>query len=103
MFGISVSFAAMTVGALQLPAAYQYILPLTTLPLMLTSRCSQIYTNYTNRSTGQLAVVTVFLSFAGGLARIFTTIQQVGYDYALLSTHFVAAVTTGTILLQVRA
>jgi len=37
----------------------------------------QIITNFKNKSTGQLAFLTVFLAFAGNAARIFTTVQTV--------------------------
>ena len=71
------------------------------LPLLAASRLPQIWQNYMQKSTGQLSFISLFLSFGGGLARIFTTIHEIGWDMALLSTYLVGAVTTGILLLQV--
>lgn len=40
------------------------------------SRLPQIVSNFTNKSTGSLSFLTTFLQFAGGLARVFTTIAD---------------------------
>jgi len=47
------------------------------IPLSLTSKLPQIYTNYRNSSTGQLSAFTVFNYLAGTLARVFTTMTEV--------------------------
>jgi mannose-P-dolichol utilization defect 1 len=47
------------------------------IPLSLTSKLPQIYTNYRNHSTGQLSAFTVFNYLAGTLARVFTTVTEV--------------------------
>jgi mannose-P-dolichol utilization defect protein 1 len=60
-----------------------------------------MWANFKQKSTGQLSFISLFLSFAGGLARIFTTIHEIGWDMALLSTYLVGAATTGILLLQV--
>lgn len=49
-----------------------------TIPIILTSKLIQAYTNYTNGSTGQLSAATGFMLFFGSLARIFTSIQETG-------------------------
>eukprot|EP00732_Lithocolla_globosa_P006194 Lithocolla_globosa_v1_NODE_7028_length_1002_cov_140.520042.p1 type:complete len:259 gc:universal NODE_7028_length_1002_cov_140.520042:163-939(+) len=46
-------------------------------PMLLVSRIPQIYSNYSNGSTGNLSAVTIFLFAAGTTARIFTTLQEV--------------------------
>ena len=38
----------------------------------------QVIANFRNGHTGQLSAITIFLLFAGSLARIFTTIQETG-------------------------
>ncbi|CAK9827257.1 Mannose-P-dolichol utilization defect 1 protein homolog [Anthophora retusa] len=48
------------------------------IPIVLTSKLIQAYTNYSNGSTGQLSAVTGFMLFFGSLARIFTSIQETG-------------------------
>jgi mannose-P-dolichol utilization defect 1 len=51
------------------------------IPLSLTSKVPQIYTNYRNSSTGQLAAVTIFNYLLGSLARLFTTLTEVNDPY----------------------
>jgi hypothetical protein len=100
---------------------FQYLLPLANLPLLVAARLPQIWANYRASSTGQLSAVTLLLSFAGALARIFTTIEQVcfgmnvyklyvasytscrqiGWDLALLSTYLVGAALSGILIAQV--
>lgn len=36
----------------------------------------QVWTNYKQGHTGQLAVVTIIMNFAGAAARVFTTLQE---------------------------
>jgi mannose-P-dolichol utilization defect protein 1 len=45
--------------------------------LGVTSRVPQIYSNFKNKSTGQLAAATVLLTAAGAVARSFTTWKEV--------------------------
>lgn len=60
----------------------------------------QIRENHRNKSTGQLSFLTVFLMFAGCLARIFTSIQETG-DSLLIGSFVVASVTNGILLSQI--
>ena len=53
------------------------VLQLMTIPLFSASVVPQIMSNFRGKSTGQLALVSVALSFVGGLARIFTTLTEV--------------------------
>jgi len=61
------------------------ILQAATIPSILFSRIPQIYSNYVNGHTGQLAAFTVFNYFLGTLARVFTTLQEVDDRLILLS------------------
>ena len=101
MIGILAFFATVAFGGLQLPPSLWSILPLSNLPLVLISRIPQIIQNFKQRSTGQLSGITTFLTFAGSLARVFTTIQEVGWDFSLLTGYFVGIATSGILLLQV--
>ena len=94
-------FVAVGIFSLYLPTDYQFVLPLSGLPLVLISRVPQIIANFKNGSTGQLSVITSFLTFAGSLARVFTTIQEVGWDMSLLVGFFIGCSTSGILLLQV--
>ncbi|XP_055345994.1 mannose-P-dolichol utilization defect 1 protein-like [Paramacrobiotus metropolitanus] len=53
--------------------------------LVLMSKLLQIVENQKNKSTGQLSAVTVFLLFAGSVARVFTSIQETGDVLVILS------------------
>lgn len=60
----------------------------------------QIIANFRNGSTGQLSAITVFLLFAGSVARIFTSIQETG-DSLVILTFVVSTVFNGLIAAQV--
>ena len=101
MIGVLGMFAAVGMGSMHLPKEYWYLLPLSNLPLLLASRIPQIIQNFRNQSTGSLSLITNFLTFAGSLARVFTTIQEVGMDYSLLLGFFLGCSTSGLLLLQI--
>ncbi|XP_052784912.1 mannose-P-dolichol utilization defect 1 protein-like [Mya arenaria] len=46
--------------------------------IVMASKLIQAYANYSNGGTGQLSGITVFMLWAGSLARIFTSIQETG-------------------------
>jgi len=64
------------------------------------SKVPQIYENFKNASTGQLSSITVFLFFAGSLARVFTTLQEAP-DPILIASVGVAAFFNTVLFLQV--
>lgn len=101
MMTVLLVFVCVTLISLHIPQEFQYVLPLTNLPMMLMSKCPQIFENMKNKKTGQLSLVTNFLTLAGSLARVFTTIQDVGYDFALLSICLTNTVTSGILVLQI--
>ncbi|KAL2912933.1 hypothetical protein HK105_207604 [Polyrhizophydium stewartii] len=70
-----------------------------TIFLVVPSKVPQIMANHRARSTGTLSFITVFLQFAGTLARVFTTLQE-GLHSALLFSFVAAAVLNGVLLLQ---
>jgi hypothetical protein len=94
-------FIAVTVGALYMPPEYQYILPLTTMPMMIYSRMAQIISNVKHGTTGQLSLITTFLQLGGSLARVFTTIMEVGWDMALLAVCGLSTALAGILMAQV--
>lgn len=95
------TFVAVTVAAYYLPTEYQYLLPLSTLPMMTYSRMAQIISNYKLGTTGQLSMITTFLQLGGSLARVFTTIMEVGWDMSLLSVCALSTVLSGILMAQV--
>lgn len=70
------------------------------IPILLTGKLSQAWTNYKNGSTGQLSAATVFLLFAGSLARIFTSIQETG-DKMMVITFCASSFANGVIVSQI--
>nr|XP_014352224.1 PREDICTED: mannose-P-dolichol utilization defect 1 protein [Latimeria chalumnae] len=59
----------------------------------------QATANYQNGHTGQLSAVTIFLLFAGSLARIFTSVQETG-DPLMALTYVVSSSCNGIIAAQ---
>ncbi len=80
----------------------EFIIPLTNLPMMIWSRMMQIVYNMKRESTGQLSMITTFLIFGGSLARVFTTVQEVGWDYALLTGFGTSSFLSGVLMAQVQ-
>jgi mannose-P-dolichol utilization defect protein 1 len=46
------------------------------IPILIFGRAPQIYSNYKNKNTGALSLTSLFMSFGGGLARVFTSLQE---------------------------
>ena len=69
------------------------------IPLFAASRLPQIWSNYKEQSTGQLAFLTTFLNAAGSAARVFTTVQEVP-DPIMLTGVGISTALNGIILAQ---
>jgi len=95
------TFAAITLLCAWIPESFLYLLPLAGFPLMIYSRLMQIISNYRLRTTGQLSSITTLLTFLGSAARVFTTIQQVGWDMNIISGFVVSTVLAGILLFQI--
>ncbi|KAL8600688.1 hypothetical protein ACOMHN_006754 [Nucella lapillus] len=68
--------------------------------IILGSKVIQAYANFSNKSTGQLSAVTVYLMFLGAVARIFTSIQETG-DSLVILTFVVSSLCNGLLALQI--
>mmetsp|Transcript_39798 Transcript_39798/g.61182 ORF Transcript_39798/g.61182 Transcript_39798/m.61182 type:complete len:220 (-) Transcript_39798:109-768(-) len=64
------------------------------------SRLPQIKTNFKNKSTGQLSGLMIFLNFGGSVARILTTLQDVG-DVVVLAGYSASAFLGFILLVQI--
>lgn len=84
-----------------LPHRLLPVLSASTAPLIFCSYAAQILTNFRRRSTGQLAVLTVFLRWLFSLVRVGTTITQLGGDLAVLMNHALGAAGCSILLLQI--
>ncbi|CAP30658.1 Protein CBG11281 [Caenorhabditis briggsae] len=69
------------------------------IPIVVVSKLLQISQNYRAQSTGQLSLISVFLQFAGTVARVFTSVQDTG-DSLLIISYSTAAVLNGLIFAQ---
>nr|XP_033781464.1 mannose-P-dolichol utilization defect 1 protein [Geotrypetes seraphini] len=81
------------------PMAVVTVLQASNMPAVIFSRLIQAASNYQNGHTGQLSAITVFLLFAGSLARIFTSVQETG-DVLMALTYVVSSVCNGVIACQ---
>lgn len=70
------------------------------MPSVIISRLIQAASNFQNGHTGQLSAISVFLLFAGSLARIFTSLQETG-DTLMAVTYVISSACNGIIALQV--
>ncbi|XP_008291142.1 mannose-P-dolichol utilization defect 1b [Stegastes partitus] len=70
------------------------------MPAIIVGRLIQAATNFRNGHTGQLSAISVFLLFAGSLARIFTSLQETG-DSLMALTYVISSACNGIITLQV--
>jgi len=85
-----------TVGT-SLPPHLHGVLMASVYPVQLYARGSQIFATYRIKHTGSLSIITTSMSLAGGLVRILTTIQEVGWDFAVL-TGFLISVALNFVL-----
>ncbi|KAG0173527.1 hypothetical protein DFQ28_008201 [Apophysomyces sp. BC1034] len=70
------------------------------IPLSLASKIPQIFSNLSNKSTGQLSVFSVINYFAGSIARVFTTMTELD-DPLMLGGVVLASILNGVLVLQV--
>lgn len=70
------------------------------MPAIIIGRLIQAASNFRNGHTGQLSAISVFLLFAGSLARIFTSLQETG-DSLMALTYVISSACNGIITLQV--
>jgi len=81
------------------PANVLWFLQICVTPIIVVARLIQIIENYRNGSTGQLSAITLFLLFAGSLARIFTSIQETG-DMTVVIVYITATSCNAILTLQ---
>ncbi|XP_019955822.1 mannose-P-dolichol utilization defect 1b [Paralichthys olivaceus] len=82
------------------PMSVVTIMQASNMPAVIIGRLIQAVTNFSNGHTGQLSAVSVFLMFAGSLARIFTSLQETG-DSLMALTYVISSSCNGIIALQV--
>ena len=85
---------------LQAPVEALRLLNLCTLPLLVASYATQAILNIRNRSTKSLKTQTVLRRWSRSLARVFTTVAQLGGDLTLLAVHLSSTIGCSVLLLQ---
>jgi len=97
----ALAYCALVAAMLQgmIPVETLAVLQLSNVPIIVVSRLIQVMANFQNGHTGQLSMVTVFMMFAGGVARIFTSMQETG-DLILIFQFSVGAAMSGILLFQ---
>ncbi|PVU90262.1 hypothetical protein BB560_006215 [Smittium megazygosporum] len=75
------------------------VLHIFSLPFMISSRITQIWTNYNLKTTGQLAAFTIFANFIGTFARVITILVEVK-DFQLILVSVINAVVNGILAYQ---
>jgi len=73
-----------------LPTDFYYLLMASIWPVMIYSRGSQILETWNIQHTGAQSVITMGSSLVGSSIRIFTTIQEVGWDMAVLTGYLLS-------------
>ncbi|ORZ01174.1 hypothetical protein BCR43DRAFT_486488 [Syncephalastrum racemosum] len=97
--GFLVALYALTTGELT-PSWAMSGLYAATIPLSLASKVPQIYTNFSNGSTGQLSVFAVLNYFLGTTARVFTTMTELD-DPLMLTGVVLASLLNAVLVIQV--
>lgn len=70
------------------------------MPAIVIAKLIQAAENIKNGHTGHLSAITVYLTFIGSAARIFTSIQETG-DMLVIATYIVSTTANGVIAFQI--
>ena len=87
-------------GLLQLPLTILRWLNLFTLPLLVASYTGQVLANSRSESTGGLTAGSVLRRWSRSVARVITTLVQLGGDSTLLAVHLLSTIGCSTLLMQ---
>lgn len=98
-FSLSYIVAAYVLMGGITPIDVLWSLQVLNIPILVTGKMSQAYTNLSNGNTGQLSAVTCFMLFFGSLARVFTSIQETG-DTLIITTYVLSTLSNGVIVAQ---
>uniref|UniRef100_A0A915E0Q5 Mannose-P-dolichol utilization defect 1 protein homolog n=1 Tax=Ditylenchus dipsaci TaxID=166011 RepID=A0A915E0Q5_9BILA len=93
--------AAMAIAYHHVPMYVLEALQTVAIPIIFISKGIQVVSNYRQRSTGQLSVLSVAMQLGGCLARIFTSFQASSGDLLVLAPYLIAALLNGIIFAQI--
>ena len=64
------------------------------------ARGSQIVSTFQIQHTGNQSIITMTMNISGTIVRIFTTLKEVGWDFALMSGYLISAGLNSILILQ---
>jgi len=91
----------MAVNHHYIPLSVLEIVQALVIPIVFLSKGTQIYANYSQSGTGQLAITSVAMQFFGCVARVFTSIQETSGDIFIIGQFVLASMLNGIILAQI--
>lgn len=97
---IIVFYFTLVYGLLFVPKEFLYLLPIISTLSAVVGRIPQIYLNFKNHHTGQLAFLSCFLTFIGSAVRIFTSMQETG-DIVLYGGYILTTLINMTLVIQI--
>ena len=100
--GAAAAYAGFAAAVVSLPPQHLHLLPMLGTAMVLYSRVPQIYSNFSQGHTGQLAIITWLLNLIGVIARVFTTWAETD-DMILLGSHCVGVLLNLIIVVQIIA
>mmetsp|Transcript_30102 Transcript_30102/g.36774 ORF Transcript_30102/g.36774 Transcript_30102/m.36774 type:complete len:259 (+) Transcript_30102:144-920(+) len=83
-----------------LPERWHYLLLAANWPALVVARGSQIVDTFRLKHTGNHSLITTGMNLLGTVIRVFTTIKEIGWDFALLSGYLLSAVLNTVLVLQ---
>jgi mannose-P-dolichol utilization defect 1 len=96
-------FAYVSLTLCYLPVRHRQVLITSSIPMTIYASGSMILEASKLKHTGSQSFITISMNLIGSVIRILTTIQEVGWDYALLSGYTVGAVLCLAQLVQIVA
>lgn len=81
------------------PLSFLWTLQTCNIPIVVSGKLVQAWTNLKNGHTGQLSAITLFMLFAGSAARIFTSIQETG-DTVVILTYIASTFANAVLAIQ---
>lgn len=78
-----------------------YMMMAYNLPVLIYSRGAQISANYSAKQTGAQSQLTTMLNLVGSAVRVFTTIQEVGWDFNILRAYGLSIGLNAVLLAQI--
>ena len=77
------AIAAFVAGLLRLDSSLMWTMPLASTSISISGQVPQIMSNFRNKHTGALSIITQTMNVLGSSVRVFTTIQLVNDPKAL--------------------